>query len=264
MDKYRETVREFTGVSDFYVWDTETTGLKHTDDRIIEFSAVHYEKNGSREYENTGEIDIYINPGIPVPEIITELTGITDDVIRTEGLPEKVASEKIREFLGENPNLMGYNSVSFDEPFLNDLYIRNFGERFTCNTHIDVLKMAREKVPGPHKLADMAEKAGLSGITFHRSIDDAKATYGVYKYLIPMYDQAEEPAEFLITGVKRWKFNDTLDRIYVNNKGNASVYYDVVSGVWHIGCNTPDEDVVSAVLSFTGCMDTEELQKKIS
>jgi len=100
MDKYRNEVLQFVKADEFFVSD------------IIEFSAIKYARNGNR-IEEVESMDIFVNPGYSIPENITELTGITNEMIK-DAPTTKEAALKVKEFLGDNPNLLGYNSVKFD------------------------------------------------------------------------------------------------------------------------------------------------------
>lgn len=171
----------------FYCFDTETTGLSPYTNDIIEFSAIEY-RYSSGHFHESRSLDIYINPGYPLPQEIVKITGITDSTIQSKGISQPEAVEKIRNFWGDRPILVGYNSISFDQEFLDTLYRKILGIGFSNTYHIDVLKMAKEKMPAPHKLCDMAKAAKVDeGITFHTSIDDARATFGVFRFLLHMY-----------------------------------------------------------------------------
>jgi DNA polymerase III alpha subunit (gram-positive type) len=263
-DKYRKQVMDFKKMAkstDFYVFDTETTGLSPTENDVIEFSAVKVHCNSDGNFTITDELDMFINPGYRLPQEITELTGITDEMLELKPSPANAAL-KIHAFLGDNPILAGYNSVTFDQKFMEAMY-EKAALKFTPAYNLDVLVMAREKLPKPHKLISTAQTLGIAdGYVFHTSIDDAKCTLGVLEKLLPMYDVAEDVpsmASFKITGVSRWKKSETLDRIYVNNSMRASVYYDVVNGIWNIGSNLPDEAVISMVFKYKGVNSVDEL-----
>ena len=188
MDRYRDEVLTFKEAakktSVFFVYDTETTGLDPADCDVIEFSAIKCRINDDGSVDNEDNIDIYINPGYPLPEKITEITGITDEELQTNGIAAGDAAELISQFLGTDPVICGYNSVSFDTAFVDKL-LKTIGASFAPTIQLDVLTMAREKTPKPHKLSDMAEKLGVTGITFHRSIGDCEATLAVLKKLLP-------------------------------------------------------------------------------
>lgn len=244
---YRDTVIKFLKTiqgQDFFVWDTETTGLSPTRCDIIEFSAIKYhEENGYFKYVDS--CDFYINPGYHIPSNITKITGINDQMVKN-GKSLQEAALAIRDFWGENPNLMGYNSISYDQAFVNSLYIKTMGIEFTPGAHIDVLNMAREKSEGSHKLIDMATKAGVAdNIRFHSSIDDAKATFGVFIYLLPMYQKPEEK-KLTITKVIQWEKGE-LNRLYINNKEGYNIYFDIQNKIWHIP-NSLDEEYVKSTL----------------
>ena len=88
--------------------DVETTGISPEKERFIEIGAFRPE---------TGEVfRTLIHPGRPLPEHITELTGITDEMLI--GAPEE--AEAIRaclDFMGKDTILLGHN-ISFDHSFL--------------------------------------------------------------------------------------------------------------------------------------------------
>ena len=63
--------------------DTETTGLSCVTDRIIELGMVKFEyTEDGRIFRLLDEFNRYQDPGMPIPEAITKLTGITDDMVK--------------------------------------------------------------------------------------------------------------------------------------------------------------------------------------
>ena len=131
----------------FIVFDTETTGLNPEDNDIIEFSAIKFVV-GESTAKKADEIDIFIDPGYPIPEEATKLTGITDEDVKGQYTAE-TAYKTIKDFFGDNPVVAGYN-VSFDITFIDALYSK-FEKNFVCES-LDILKMAREKLPKPISL----------------------------------------------------------------------------------------------------------------
>ena len=88
--------------------DVETTGISPEKERIIEIGAFRPE---------TGEVfRTLIQPGRPLPERITELTGITDDML-VVAPEEKEAIGALLEFMGDDNVLLGHN-ISFDHSFI--------------------------------------------------------------------------------------------------------------------------------------------------
>lgn len=268
MDKYRDVVIAFSEAvkgKEFVCFDTETTGLKPTECDIIEFSAVKYKGLEDGTFQYIDELDVYINPGYPVPQEIVDITGITTEKLVTDGLSQKEAAEKIRTYLGDNPILIGYNSVSFDENFMKSFYQKILGIGFIRQFHLDVLKMAKEKTEKPHKLINMVEKLGINEqFQFHTSIEDVKATFTVFERLLPMYAEKESNPliGFTVTRIQRWSKSATLDRIYVNNNIGASVFYDVVGREWNMSSSLNYDEVIKAVRDYSLTESDEELVAK--
>lgn len=78
MDKIVNTasIRDSECCKDFVVFDTETTGLYPWNDKIIEIGAARF-----RYGKPVARFDILVNPGIHIPQTITDLTHITDDMV---------------------------------------------------------------------------------------------------------------------------------------------------------------------------------------
>jgi len=287
MDQYRPKVIRFQKAAQkagkFFVFDLETTGIPGKDPvvDIIEFSAVKV------SVTNTGlnivdTLDLYINPGYPVPEKITELTGITQEKVDTDGVSQMEAYDIIHNFWGDNPVLCGYNSISFDEPLVDAFYKKTIGSSFWCTEHLDVCRMAKEKIPANrrkdrkptevanHKLATMAEFFGVADDThFHEAIEDVKATFKVMLKLMPMYKVPEPSDEpeltmdgFFITYISHFKRSYTVNRIYVKNNLDAKIYYDIFKRMWYIGNRLPEDEVLSEVYKKAGVRNEEEFVSK--
>ena len=240
----------------FIVFDTETTGLKPSECDVIEFSAVKADKEGNI----LDEIDVYINPGYPLPEKITEITGITDSELAEKGITLNEAVGKIKAFMGDFPVIAGYN-VGFDIGFMSEMY-NKAGENFSYTTAFDVLKFARAVLPKPHKLINVVETLDLGDFKFHRSIDDAKATLAVFNKLVESYPVEAESDILVVTGCTRWK-KYSMDRIYVNNKNDASIYLDVNTGKWSIGGDFEEDDVIAQVYDIMHVTSDEELEAAV-
>ena len=90
--------------------DIETTGLDPARDAIIEIAAVRF--NGHRV---EAEWSTLVNPGKPIPAFITQLTGITNEMVRNAPNLQDVLQE-FADFVGDDP-VVGHN-VRFDLSFL--------------------------------------------------------------------------------------------------------------------------------------------------
>ncbi|MBQ8743078.1 MAG: PolC-type DNA polymerase III [Clostridia bacterium] len=151
---------------EFIVFDIETTGLSPTNCAITEIGAVKV-KNG----EVIDVFSTFADPQCHIPEQITELTGITDEMV--SGAPsQKDAVKAFLEFSGDRM-LIAHNA-GFDISF-----IRTVCERYSLafeNTFLDTVALSRYVNPTlkKHKLDVLAEYFGLGDFNHHRACDDAQ------------------------------------------------------------------------------------------
>lgn len=166
-------------LSDTYVvFDIETTGFGPVKDRIIEIGAVKV-----REGVVVDKFSTFINPEIPIPPRIEELTGIRDDMVI--GYPK--IDVILPEFLAfcEGAVLVAHNA-SFDVSF-----IRKKSELLGMETDftvVDTVGMARMLIPNlnNYKLNTVAKALSVSLENHHRAVDDAGATAEIFIKLLPM------------------------------------------------------------------------------
>ncbi len=231
--KFLELIKD----NHFFVYDVETTGFDETKCDAIEVSAIKVDGNS---FEIIDSYDSFINPGYHLPQDIIEFneeheTGITDGLIQSSRTSDVVAKE-FKEFLGENPIMVGHNVISFDTKFVQKLFNNSLGIAFEPSFQLDTLLLAREKVRGSRKLGDLyVQTPGKHHLTLHKSSDDIKATLAVLKWLIPMFTETKEKTDntpITVSNIARWTRSETLDRIYITNSNNASIYYDLVGQCW--------------------------------
>ncbi len=151
----------------FTAIDIETTGLGPEKSKIIEIGAAKYEDRVQKEVFST-----LVNPQIAgIPERITELTGITDDMVK--GAPsEAEAMRSLLRFLEGEEVLLGHN-IPFDFSFLK-LAAGRLGAEFSYRG-LDTLVIARlchPELPGK-TLAAMCEAYGITNEHAHRAYEDA-------------------------------------------------------------------------------------------
>ena len=156
--------------------DIETTGLDPYADKIIEIGALKIEGENI-----TAEFSELINPGIPLPEIIKEITGIQDDMLKDKPPIEEVLPRFV-EFCGER-TLVGHNIIDFDYKFLYNA-AKRANIKFDYSL-IDTLVIARRKLPKHIKkgLAQLCVYYDIHNDSAHRALGDARATFEIYKRL---------------------------------------------------------------------------------
>lgn len=165
-------------IKDFVSIDLETTGLLYKEDGIIEIAAVRF-----RDGVETGYYHTYVNPGREVPERITELTGITREMI--EGAPAFAdIFQEVLNFIGDDV-LMAHH-ISFDYAFLKRAVINHAPSDWVKGTGfekkgIDTLKLARAFLPTleSRSLSALCKHYGIS-IEAHKAEEDARATAQLY------------------------------------------------------------------------------------
>ncbi len=155
-------------MSSFVCIDIETTGLDSSKDVIIEIGAVQF--NGHRVED---EFSTLLNPGRHIPEFITQLTGISDEMVRqAPRLPDVI--EELEAFVGD-ATVVGHN-VRFDLGFLQKHRILQF------NNVVDTYELASVLLPtaSRYNLGALGQLLGIPLPATHRALDDARVTHRVY------------------------------------------------------------------------------------
>ena len=152
----------------YVVFDLETTGFSPKNDSIIEIGAVKI-KNGAI-VDNFSE---FVNPKRTIPYKITELTGITDDMVRDAQTIEDVLP-RFLDFIGES--VVVAHNASFDCSFISK-NCNDMGLDFSP-TVVDTVQVCRFLYPELKsvKLNIVAKHLGVKLESHHRAVDDAKAT----------------------------------------------------------------------------------------
>lgn len=160
----------------YVMLDIETTGLHAKNNEIIEIGAVKV-VNG----HIVDQFNRLIKPKRSIPPFITQLTGITNEMVQSEASCIDVLSEFLL-FIQDNI-LIGHN-VKFDMNFINYAFEQELGI-FLENEVLDNLQYARKYLPqlSHHKLSDCVQHFNLYHENAHRAIDDAIATYEVFEKL---------------------------------------------------------------------------------
>jgi DNA polymerase-3 subunit alpha (Gram-positive type) len=157
------------------VFDLETTGCNPVQDYIIEIGAIKI-KDG----EIVSKYHQMVNPGIPIPYFITEITGITDDMVSDA----PYISEALPSFLDfcDTDYILGHN-ISFDYRFIKSK-CSSLGYTFNKKA-LDTLMIARKflKHLPSRSLGPLCEYYGIDLRNAHRAIHDAEATYRLFQCL---------------------------------------------------------------------------------
>lgn len=169
--------RELTETG-FVVFDLETTGAKAPPCRITEIGAYRV-KNG----EVTGEFQTLVNPEMPIPRFITELTGISDEMVSGAPLFKDIVHDFLS-FIGDSI-LVAHNS-GFDMRFLNFEIGRVHEDYRMANPCLCTVQLSRRLLPDivNHKLKTVAEHYSIDLVNHHRASADAYATAHIFINLL--------------------------------------------------------------------------------
>ena len=151
--------------------DLETTGLDPQRDAIIEIGALRM-----REGRVVDEYSQLVNPGVPLPREITDITGIRPEQLVGQPTIGEVLPEVVR-FVADAP-VIGHN-VNFDMDFLARQGV------LRGNLRLDTAELAAVLLPraSRYSLGNLAAEAGIELQQAHRALDDARATAGLYWHL---------------------------------------------------------------------------------
>ncbi len=187
----------------FVALDIETTGTDPQRDAVIEIGAVRFTL---RRVEQTWST--LVNPGRPIPEYISSLTGITNEMVRSAPRLQHVL-EELAEFVGEAV-IVGHN-IRFDLGFF-DRY-----NLFSYNPVVDTYELAAVLLPSASRyaLGSLAQSLGIPlppGEEYHRALTDARVTQALF---LRLYERARALPLDTVAEIVRLSQNVEWDAAWV-------------------------------------------------
>ena len=164
--------------NEYCVLDLETTGLSFRTEKITEVGIIKI-KDG----EIIDQFECFVNPEKHIPEEVTKVTNITDNMVKDAETID-VVMPKILEFIG-NSVIVAHNA-DFDVGFLK-YNAGRMGLKIS-NTYIDTLRLAKMLFPDfkKYKLGIIADKLNIKVDVAHRALDDVKTLVQVFNVMIQM------------------------------------------------------------------------------
>ena len=189
--------------------DIETTGLNPKKDKIIEIGVRLFDGNRIES-----EWDSLINPHCHIPEFITGLTGITNEMVRNAPGIQDILGD-LAAFIGTAP-ILGHN-IRFDLSFFEKYNL------FPVNTSLDTYEMAAVLMPSAsrYNLGALARELIVPQNVQHRALDDARTTHLVFLRLL---DMAYELPENLLAEIVQhgepldWGGNWPFQQVLLNRE----------------------------------------------
>lgn len=162
-------------MDEYVVLDLEMTGLSAKTDQIIEIGAIKIKEN-----KITDTMECLVNPRCKIPETVSKLTGITNEMA-AQGKDRDKAVSEVLDFI-EGYHLVGQN-INFDYSFLKQWAVNH--KRPLEVSACDTLKLARILLPDlpSKKLEDLCRYFQIERKREHRAFDDAVETWQVFEKL---------------------------------------------------------------------------------
>ncbi len=175
----------FNLTRDLVFFDIESTGLNVIRDRIVQIAMIKFPKDGGAPQE----LEMLINPGIPISEEAMEVHGITPDMLKDKPTFKEVAMQLFK-FIG-TADLAGYNSDRFDIPILMEEFYRyGYDLEIEKRRTVDVQKIFYKMEPRTLKAA-YKYYCGKDIENAHDALADVRATVEVLKGQLQKYKDVD-------------------------------------------------------------------------
>src|SRR5688572_26998027 len=192
------------------VIDIECTGMNLSTDRILEIAIVKIMPDGKKMVKRK-----LLNPEIPIPSSVTEIHGITDEMVKDAPTFRQAANE-IRQFI-DTSDLAGYNSNRFDIPMLVEEFLRvSLDLDFRSRKLLDVQKIF-------HMMEQRTLKAAYKFYcnstleNAHSAEADANATWEVLQSQVERYPQLGLTIESILKCIGEDNTVDFARRMIMEN-----------------------------------------------
>lgn len=178
------------------IFDLETTGLDLVKSRIIQIAYIKIFPDG-KEVQR----DFFVNPGMRIPSEVSDITSITDEMVKDKPSFKSLAPLLAKEFMG--CDFAGFNSNHFDIPILAEEFLRSgIDFDFSRCRLIDIQTIFHKMEPrnlsaafkfycGKEMTPENVESEGAA----HLANFDAKATYLVLQGQLDMYSSENQSSQ---------------------------------------------------------------------
>lgn len=195
------------------IFDLETTGLDMVKDRVIQLSYIKVYPDGREERGNE-----LINPEKHIDDIITQLTGITNEDVKDKPTFKQIAKKMETVFSGSD--IAGFNSNFFDVPLLAEEFLRagidfDFSKCRLIDACTIFKKMERRNLASAYRF--YCGRKMEEDFEAHRADQDTEATYRVLMGELDKYAPGanEDPEKVLENDMQALadfsKQNDNVD-----------------------------------------------------
>jgi DNA polymerase-3 subunit epsilon len=205
-------------VKKYAIIDVETTGGTARYERITEIAIVIHD--GTKVVDTFSTL---INPERSIPWSITQLTGITDEMVADAPRFFEVAKQIVQ--LTEDAIFVAHN-VSFDFNFIREEFARlgyTYSRRQLCT-----VRLSRKTFPGlpSYSLSNLKKHFGIAADRSHRALDDTLATVELFERILAAQEGKSSIHQLVNQGIKETKLPKaiTLERLHEIPE-TCGVYY---------------------------------------
>ncbi|MFM7901179.1 MAG: exonuclease domain-containing protein [Bacteroidota bacterium] len=238
-------------------FDLETTGVTVGADRIIEISVIRISPDGTRT-----DFHKRVNPEIPIPEFVSQLTGITNADVANAPNFAAISSE-LKQFL-EGCDLAGYNSNKFDVPFLIEEFHR-VGVDFSLTGRrlVDVQNIFHKMEPRTLAAA-FKFYCGKELVNAHAADADTLATYEVFIAQMERYaDLQGKDMDYLHKFTNMYNTVDLAGRLVYDDQGRELVNFGKHKGKFVMDVFQSDPSYYDWVMRGDFSRDTKTVFEKL-
>ena len=231
-----------SGVQRVLVLDTETTGLSHGSDKIIELAMllVQVDAATGRPFGPVETFEGFEDPGMPIPEVAKQVTGISDDMVRGQRLDDAQVQTLI-----DRADLVVAHNAGFDRPFVEARFPGFAHKAWACSfADIDWKALGAES----SKLGALAQDQGWF-YDAHRALVDCHALLQVLGQRVG--DDSLNGLQRLLAAAGRpsYKLRATGSPFDSKDKLKARGYrWDGEGKVWY--CNLGSEAALADELAW--------------
>jgi DNA polymerase-3 subunit epsilon len=217
----------------YAIVDLETTGGRANRDRITEIAIVVYEDG-----QIVDRFETLVNPETTIPYGITELTGITQEMVEEAPRFYEVARQVVE--ITTDAVFVAHN-VRFDYSFLREEFKR-LGFTFSRKT-LCTVRLSRKTFPGlrSYSLGNLITHFGIRVNDRHRAMADASATTELFQMILEAQESGDSIKQMINLGIRESLLpkNLTMERIHQLPEA-CGVYYfhDQEGGVVYVGKST--------------------------
>ena len=204
----------------YAIIDVETTGLSPAGEKITEIAIILHDSK-----QVVDEFSSLVNPEKKIPYRITQMTGITNQMVVDAPKFYEIAKQVVE--LTNDKIVIGHN-VNFDYSFLRHEF-KSLGYDFKCKT-LDTVKLSRRLIPGrkSYGLGKLCKDLGIENHARHRATGDALATTKLFELLLDIDENLEH---IKTNGVKSPRNKSLVENLprkpgvyYFYNNDNELIY----------------------------------------